>query len=93
MPQAVQKVMHSEIYLCSGTLFGTQFWNAMFSAPMTKTKKLKKVASRSTKTGKQRARPIELDHDAWPKFEALVKSAAKMGHVPHKSLRASSKLR
>ena len=26
---------------------------------------------------------VELDPDAWPKFEALVKSAAKMGHKPH----------
>ncbi|HVW72670.1 MAG TPA: hypothetical protein VHC39_03445 [Rhizomicrobium sp.] len=27
---------------------------------------------------------IELDPDAWPKFEKLVKSAAKMGPKPHK---------
>jgi hypothetical protein len=26
---------------------------------------------------------LDLDPDAWPKFEALVKSAAKMGHKPH----------
>jgi hypothetical protein len=26
---------------------------------------------------------VELDSDAWPKFEALMKSAAKMGHKPH----------
>jgi hypothetical protein len=26
---------------------------------------------------------LDLDADAWPKFEALVKSAAKMGHKPH----------
>lgn len=26
---------------------------------------------------------LELDPDAWPKFESLVKSAAKMGHKPH----------
>jgi hypothetical protein len=25
----------------------------------------------------------ELDPDAWPRFEALVKNAAKMGHKPH----------
>jgi len=30
------------------------------------------------------AQEIELDPDAWPKFEALVKSAAKMGHKPQK---------
>jgi hypothetical protein len=27
---------------------------------------------------------LDLDPDAWPKFEALVKSAAKMGHTPHR---------
>jgi hypothetical protein len=26
---------------------------------------------------------LDLDPDAWPKFEALVKNAAKMGHKPH----------
>jgi hypothetical protein len=26
---------------------------------------------------------LELDPDAWPKFEGLVKAAAKMGHKPH----------
>jgi hypothetical protein len=26
---------------------------------------------------------LDLDPDAWPKFEALVKSAAKMGPKPH----------
>ena len=26
---------------------------------------------------------VEIDPDAWPKFEALVKSAAKMGPKPH----------
>jgi hypothetical protein len=26
---------------------------------------------------------LELDPDAWPKFEKLVKSAAKMGPKPH----------
>jgi hypothetical protein len=41
----------------------------------------------STKPRKPKAapepQPVELDPDAWPKFEALVKSAAKMGHKPH----------
>lgn len=27
---------------------------------------------------------LELDRDAWPKFEKLIKSAAKMGPKPHK---------
>jgi len=27
---------------------------------------------------------VELDPDAWPKFEKLIKSAAKMGPKPHK---------
>jgi hypothetical protein len=26
---------------------------------------------------------LDLDPDAWGRFEALVKSAAKMGHKPH----------
>ncbi len=26
---------------------------------------------------------VDIDPDAWPRFEALVKSAAKMGHKPH----------
>jgi hypothetical protein len=30
-----------------------------------------------------KAVPLDLDPDAWPKFEALVKSAAKMGHKSH----------
>lgn len=25
----------------------------------------------------------DLDPDAWPKFEKLVKNASKMGHQPH----------
>jgi len=33
---------------------------------------------------------IELDADAWPKFEALVKSAAKMGPKPHANQVAAS---
>ena len=28
---------------------------------------------------------LDLDPDAWPKFEKLIKSAAKMGPKPHKS--------
>jgi len=32
---------------------------------------------------KKQKRELELDPNAWPKFEALVKSAAKMGHKPH----------
>jgi hypothetical protein len=28
---------------------------------------------------------LDLDQDAWPKFEKLVKSAAKMGPKPHKA--------
>ena len=28
-------------------------------------------------------RAVELVPDAWPKFEALVKSAGEMGHRPH----------
>jgi len=27
---------------------------------------------------------LDLDPDAWPKFEKLIKSAAKLGPKPHK---------
>jgi hypothetical protein len=33
-------------------------------------------------------RALELDPGAWLKFEALVKSAAKMGHKPHEATAA-----
>jgi len=32
---------------------------------------------------KASATELEFGPDAWPKFEALVRSAAKMGHKPH----------
>jgi hypothetical protein len=32
------------------------------------------------------AADLELDPDAWPKFEELVRSAAKMGHKPHNAV-------
>jgi hypothetical protein len=41
-----------------------------------------RVTVKKTKDGKCTTQ-IDLDRDAWPKFEALVKSAAKMGHKPH----------
>ncbi|MBI1328601.1 MAG: hypothetical protein GC166_01715 [Alphaproteobacteria bacterium] len=34
---------------------------------------------------------LDLDPDAWPKFEALVKSAAKMGPKPHGSSKVRKK--
>jgi hypothetical protein len=34
---------------------------------------------------KKQETSLDLDPNAWPKFEALVKSAAKMGHKPHHS--------
>jgi hypothetical protein len=33
---------------------------------------------------------LDLDPEAWPKFEALVKSAAKMGHKPHGKRKAET---
>jgi hypothetical protein len=30
---------------------------------------------------------LDLDENAWPKFEKLIKSAAKMGPKPHKDKR------
>jgi hypothetical protein len=43
---------------------------------------------KSTKRKKGSAAPVrhanlDLAADAWPRFEALIKSAAKMGHKPH----------
>jgi hypothetical protein len=32
---------------------------------------------------------LDLDPDAWPKFEALVKSAARLGPKPHKTKRGA----
>ena len=37
------------------------------------------------KAGVKTPADLELDPDAWPKFEALVKDAAKMGHKPHEA--------
>jgi hypothetical protein len=34
---------------------------------------------------------IEFEPDAWARFETLVKSAAKMGHQPHKATPPQSK--
>jgi len=55
---------------------------------MTKAQKTKaKKANRKTREPKVMELPlgIELEPDAWPKFEKLVKNAAKMGHKPHTS--------
>jgi hypothetical protein len=46
----------------------------------------------ATKKSKpQKIADIELVDDAWPRFEALVKNAAKMGHKPHETKAASAK--
>jgi hypothetical protein len=42
---------------------------------------MRKSARKKSQT--DRADDVELIPDAWPKFEALIKSAAKMGHKPH----------
>jgi hypothetical protein len=44
-----------------------------------------KSKQRITKTSPKEIglKDIELVPDAWPKFEGLIKSAAKMGHKPH----------
>jgi hypothetical protein len=44
-------------------------------------KKAKKTAAQSIESN---AVVLDLDPDAWPKFEKLIKSAAKMGPKPHK---------
>ena len=39
--------------------------------------------ARSSKASRAPKSNLDLDPDAWPKFEALIKSAAKLGHKPH----------
>jgi hypothetical protein len=40
----------------------------------------------SNRSGIEQSRAaLDLDPGAWPKFEKLIKSAAKMGHKPHQS--------
>src|SRR5947209_1714375 len=54
------------------------------------------VGSDMAKAPKAKTKPakeIELVDDAWPRFEALVKSAAKMGHKPHNEETAKRKKR
>jgi hypothetical protein len=43
----------------------------------------KSTQSKSRIKPKPKSEGLDLDPDAWPKFEALVKSAVKMGHKPH----------
>jgi hypothetical protein len=38
---------------------------------------------KASKSDGTKAEKMELDPHAWPKFEKLIKSAAKMGHKPH----------
>jgi hypothetical protein len=50
------------------------------------TKRTKRDAVKAkTNPSRTTAETLDLDPDAWPKFEALVKSAAKMGPQPHLS--------
>ena len=44
-----------------------------------------------TKPSRAELEAVELAPDAWPKFEALMKSAAKMGHKPHDAKIAQAK--
>ena len=48
----------------------------MPKAPKTKPKKAKAIQTDTSN--------LDLDPDAWPKFEKLIKSAAKLGPKPHK---------
>ena len=47
----------------------------------------KTTAKKSTKVKPVKADTsnLDLDPDAWPKFEKLVKSAVKIGPKPHKA--------
>jgi hypothetical protein len=42
------------------------------------------MAENQKKAAKLNSENLELDPDAWSKFEKLIKSAAKMGPKPHK---------
>ena len=55
----------------------------MVRIQMKSKKSAKKNKAKNSGKAKIPAKDIELDPDAWPKFEALVRSAAKMGHKPH----------
>jgi len=46
--------------------------------PKAPAKKPKKARANQADTSN-----LDLDPDAWPKFEKLVKNAAKIGHKPH----------
>jgi hypothetical protein len=47
--------------------------------------KAPKKAAKKPKPISPEVANLDLDPDAWPKFEKLVKSAAKMGPKPHKA--------
>jgi hypothetical protein len=49
----------------------------MAKPPAPKTKKPKPISPEVAN--------LDLDPEAWPKFEKLVKSAAKLGPKPHKA--------
>jgi hypothetical protein len=42
------------------------------------------MAKTQKKTQKPSSEKLGFDPDAWPKFEKLIKSAAKMGPKPHR---------
>jgi hypothetical protein len=54
----------------------------MAKAPNHKPKKAKAIKADTSN--------LDLDPDAWPKFETLIKSAAKMGPKPHEKKKAAS---
>ena len=47
--------------------------------------KIRKTPSKNPKPISPKVADLDLDPDAWPKFEKLIKSAAKMGPKPHTS--------
>jgi hypothetical protein len=48
-----------------------------------------KAKTKKTKPTTDEIASLDLDENAWPKFEKLVKSAAKMGAKPHKGPKAT----
>ena len=56
-----------------------------------KKKRLRRVLNKKPKPTVPDTSNLDLDPDAWPKFEKLIKSAAKMGPRPHSSTALAEK--
>src|ERR1051326_1338264 len=75
------------IVLCSSASIIAQCWRKFATCTKHRVSGSREDQSVMAKAPKSKAiqkpQDVELIEDAWPHFEALVKSAAKMGHKPH----------